>query len=73
MISLAREATLLMSSLSIYRGILNRTVPKAFFMLLCSLDKEPIEFAGAWENFSKFLVIEVSPAICGLYNRNRSL
>lgn len=55
MISLAREATLLMSSLSIYRGILNRTVPKAFFKLLCSLDKEPIEFAGAWGEFFQVL------------------
>lgn len=55
MISLAKEASLLMSSLSIYRGILNRTVPKAFFKLLCSLDKEPIEFAGAWGEFFQVL------------------
>lgn len=55
MMSLAKEAALLMSSLSIYRGILNRTVPKAFFKLLCAYDKPPLEFAGAWGEFFRLL------------------
>ena len=50
-----KEATLLMSSLSIYKGILNRTVPNAYFKLLCSTDKPVFEFTQAWGNFFSLL------------------
>ena len=38
-----------MASLSIYRGILNRTVPAAFYRLLRAEGEE--EFLKAWGNF----------------------
>lgn len=50
-----KEAALLMSSLSIYRGIMNRTVPAAFYRLLCAYDKPVIEFAKAWGEFFELL------------------
>ena len=42
---------LLLSSLSVFRGILKRSVPKAYYNLLLSLDKEPDEFLSAYGNF----------------------
>lgn len=50
-----KESALLMSSLSVYRGILNRTVPKAFFELLCAYDKPVLEFTKAWGRFFSLL------------------
>ena len=50
-----KEAALLMSSLSIYKGILNRTVPNAYFKLLCSTDKPVFEFTQAWGSFFSLL------------------
>lgn len=51
----AKNGDLLTASLSIYRGILNRTVPKAFFRLLRALRKEPLEFMEAWGCFFSLL------------------
>lgn len=48
---LTKEAILLMSSLSIYKGILNRTVPKAYYRLLRAMDKDIQEFCRAWGEF----------------------
>lgn len=50
-----KEAALLMSSLSIYRGIMNRTVPAAFYKLLCTYDKPVLDFAKAWGEFFELL------------------
>lgn len=50
-----KEAALMMSSLSIYKGILNRTVPKAYFKLLRSIDKPVFEFTQAWGDFFSLL------------------
>lgn len=50
-----QEAALLLSSLSIYKGILKRTAPRAFYELLCCYDKTPMEFAHAWGNFYSLL------------------
>lgn len=50
-----QEAALLLSSLSIYRGILKRTVPRAFYKLLCCYDKPPMEFVRAWGDFYSLL------------------
>ncbi|MFR8002335.1 MAG: ATP-binding protein [Hydrogeniiclostridium sp.] len=44
-----KEAAMKMASLSIYRGILNRTVPAAFYRLLRAEGEE--EFLKAWGNF----------------------
>ncbi len=44
-----------MSSLSIYKDIINRTVPKAYFQLLCSVDKPVFEFTKAWGEFFALL------------------
>lgn len=44
-----REAAMKMASLSIYKGIMNRTVPKAFYRLLWA-DTEQ-EFLNAWGAF----------------------
>jgi Predicted ATPase (AAA+ superfamily) len=40
-----------MASLSIYKGILNRTAPKAFYRLLWSADRSEEEFLNAWGDF----------------------
>ncbi len=50
-----KEAALLMSSLSIYQDILKRTVPKAYFDLLCAADKPVLEFTRAWGQFFALL------------------
>ena len=42
-----KDAALLMSSFSVYKGILHRTVPNAFYRLLCAYDAPPVEFARA--------------------------
>ena len=49
------KSLLLLSSLSIYKGILNRSVPKAFYNLLLSADKEPVEFLNAYGDFYSLL------------------
>ena len=46
-----KEAALKMASLSIYKGILNRTVPAAFYRLLWAADSTEQEFLTAWGNF----------------------
>lgn len=46
-----KEAALLMSSLSIYRGVMDRTIVKAFFHLISSVSKPVYEFTAAWGNF----------------------
>ena len=46
-----KDAALLMSSFSVYKGILHRTVPNAFYRLLCAYDAPPVEFARAWGIF----------------------
>ncbi len=51
----AKEAALLMSSLSVYRGITSRTVAKAYYELLCSVNKPVFEFTRAWGNFVALL------------------
>ncbi len=50
-----KEAALLMSSLSIYQNIMNRTVPKAYFELLTAIDKPVFEFTRKWGNFFSLL------------------
>ena len=40
-----------LASLSVFRGILERSVPKAFYNLLCSLDKNPEEFLEIYGRF----------------------
>ena len=46
-----KEAVLLMSSLSIYKGILNRSVAKSYYRLLSALDRDIFEFCNAWGEF----------------------
>ena len=53
--TVADKAALEFSSLSIYKGILNRTVPGAFYRLLCSYEAHPLEFARAWGEFFSLL------------------
>lgn len=53
--SLADEAALQFSSLSVFKGILNRTVPGAFYRLLCAYESHPLEFARAWGEFFALL------------------
>ena len=40
-----------LASLSIFRKIMNRTVPKAFYRLLCSLEDKPCDFLNAYGEF----------------------
>ncbi|MCD8025712.1 MAG: ATP-binding protein [Clostridiales bacterium] len=46
-----KKTRMLLSSLSVFRGILNRSVPKAYYRLLSSLEKEPDEFLSAYGDF----------------------
>ncbi len=50
-----KKAFFLMSSLSIYKGILSRSVPSALFRLIKSIDKCPEEFLSAYGDFYKLL------------------
>ena len=45
------KTRLMLSSLSVFRGILGRSVPKAYYNLLMSLEKEPDEFLRAYGEF----------------------
>ncbi len=45
------EVKLNLSALSVFRGILNRSVPKAFFRLLRALDQSPEEFLSCYGEF----------------------
>lgn len=49
------KCKLLFSSLSVFRGIMNRSVPKTFYKLLQSLDKAPDEFLGAYGELCSLL------------------
>ncbi|HIS69497.1 MAG TPA: ATP-binding protein [Candidatus Gallacutalibacter stercoravium] len=51
----AQEAAFALASLSVYKGILNRTVPRAFYRLLRAYDAPPLEFAAAWGEFFSLL------------------
>lgn len=46
---------LMFSSLSVFKGILNRSIPKAFYRLLLSLDKAPDEFLNAYGGLCSLL------------------
>lgn len=45
------KTRLMLSSLSVFRGIMKRSVPKAYYNLLLSLDKQPDEFFRAYGEF----------------------
>lgn len=45
------KTRLMLSSLSVFRGIMRRSVPKAYYNLLLSLDKQPDEFLRAYGEF----------------------
>lgn len=49
------KSLLLFSSLSVFKGILNRSVPKAFYNLLLAIDKPPVEFLNAYGDFYSVL------------------
>lgn len=46
-----QKAAMLLSSLSVYRGILSRTVPKAYYELLCASRAPEQDFLNAWGHF----------------------
>ena len=50
-----KKASLLLSSLSIYKGILTRSVPKALYRLILSIDKRPEDFLNAYGDFYRLL------------------
>ena len=43
-----RNIQLQLSALSVFRGVMNRSVPYGFYRLLCSLDKAAEEFLSAY-------------------------
>ncbi len=45
------KTRLMLSSLSVFRGILDRSVPNAYYRLLLSLDKQPDDFLKAYGDF----------------------
>jgi hypothetical protein len=45
------KARLMLSSLSVFKGVMNRSVPKAFYELLCSVEKAPDDFLRAYGEF----------------------
>ncbi|MBQ9673704.1 MAG: ATP-binding protein [Ruminococcus sp.] len=59
------KAALLLNSLSIYKGVLNRSVPNALFRLVCSIDSTPEVFLNAYGDFYKLLCErECSEKLC---------
>ena len=50
-----REAAMMLSSLSVYKGIKNRTVPRAYYDLLCALDEPVQSFLEKWGRFFELL------------------
>lgn len=69
--------TLLLSTLSIYQGVLNRSVPKAFYRLLCCHSAPPADFLAAWGAFTSLLFSRgYAESLCGcitkaaLYDEN---
>ena len=68
---------LLLSALSIYQGVLNRSVPKAYYRLLCCHNAPPAEFLEAWGAFASLLYARgYAENLCGcitkaaLYDEN---
>lgn len=51
MMNNVNKTKFLLSSLSVFRGIMKRSVPKAFYNLLLSLEKKPDEFLNAYGDF----------------------
>lgn len=64
--NIMESSALMVSSLSVYKGILDRTVPKAFYNLLQCHSAQPQEFLSAWGDFF-FLLCErgYSSNLCG--------
>lgn len=52
-----KRAAMMMASLSVYRGVLEQAVPKAFYRLLWSADRSEKDFFSAWGAF--FAVLSV--------------
>lgn len=50
-----KKALMLLSSLSIYKGILTRSVPKAMYRLLVSTEEVPTEFLKKYGDFYRLL------------------
>lgn len=50
-----KKAAFMLSSLSIYKGVLTRSVPKAFHKLLLSVDEKPEVFLNAYGDFYRLL------------------
>lgn len=68
---------LLLSALSIYQGVLDRSVPKAYYRLLCCHNAPPMEFLAAWGAFTSRLYARgYAENLCGcitkaaLYDEN---
>ena len=68
---------LMLSALSVYQGVLNRSVPKAFYHLLCCHSAPPVEFLTAWGAFTSLLFARgYAESLCGcmtkaaLYDEN---
>ncbi len=53
-----RQAAAALASLSVFRGILDRPVPKTFYRLLCSADGSERAFFDAWGAFFSALCAE---------------
>lgn len=50
-----KQLTLRLSALSVFRGIMNRSVPAAFYRLLCACDSAPDAFLRAYGAFVSLL------------------
>lgn len=50
-----KRAAMMMASLSVYRGVLEQTVPKAFYKLLWSSERSEKDFLSAWGSFFSVL------------------
>ena len=55
--NLVKEAAMELASLSIYKGILNRTVPRAFYHLLWAASGASLEtFLNAWGAYMRWIL-----------------
>ncbi len=68
--TITEKYALLLSSLSVYRGVLQHSVPKAYHRLLCAHSADPHDFVKAWSGYFSLLCDKgAADDVCGYITR----
>ena len=68
--TITEKYALLLSSLSVYRGVLQHSVPGAYHRLLCAHSANPHDFVKAWGRFFSLLCDKgAADDVCGCITR----